>query len=163
MLSTLLIRNKDFKKYPGFFLAPLCQCEFGIFEVFLQLIQAESDEFRRRRVRFLKLTYCWRSPNCTRGGRTSLIFLTRQKVYLTMNSIYSIMPYRLLKMREEEDSWSRVASLPDRIREKVWLGELIVSALQLTVQLLSQELTLKINVRNKNFKKGWLRMIRYET
>ena len=46
-----------------------------------------------------------------------------------VNSIYSIMPYRLLKMREEEDSWSRIASLPDRIREKVWLGELIVSAL----------------------------------
>ena len=53
MLSTLLIRNKDFKKYPGFFLAPLCQCEFGIFEVFLQLILTEIDEFRRRRVRFL--------------------------------------------------------------------------------------------------------------
>ena len=46
-----------------------------------------------------------------------------------VNSIYSIMPYRLLKMREEEDSWSRIASLPDRIREKVWLGEVIVSAL----------------------------------
>ena len=53
MLSTLLIRNKDFKKYPGFFLAPLCQCEFGIFEVFLQLILTEIDKFRRRRVRFL--------------------------------------------------------------------------------------------------------------
>ena len=59
MLSTLLIRNKDFKKYPGFFLAPLCQCEFGIFEVFLQLILTEIEEFRRRRVRFL----LWR------GGR----------------------------------------------------------------------------------------------
>ena len=53
MLSTLLIRNKDFKKYPGFFLAPLCQCEFGIFEVFLQLILTEIDEFPRRRVSFL--------------------------------------------------------------------------------------------------------------
>ena len=39
-----------------------------------------------------------------------------------VNSIYSIMPYRLLKMREEEDSWSRVASLPG------W-GEVIVSSL----------------------------------
>ena len=53
MLLTLLIRNKDFKKYPVFFLAPLCQCEFRIFEVFLQLNLAEIDEFPRQRVRFL--------------------------------------------------------------------------------------------------------------
>ena len=93
MLSTLLIRNKDFKKYPGFFLAPLCQCEFGIFEVFLQLILTEIDEFRRRRVRFLLWGGGDRANNaylnCTRGGRTPLIFLTRQKVYLVMDTTFS--------------------------------------------------------------------------
>ena len=53
MLSTLLIRNKDFKKYPGFFLTLWGQGELEIFKVFLQLILTEIEEFRRRRVRFL--------------------------------------------------------------------------------------------------------------
>ena len=52
MLSTLLIRNKDFKKYPGFFLTLWGQGELEIFKVFLQLILTEIDKFRRRRVRF---------------------------------------------------------------------------------------------------------------
>ena len=89
MLSTLLIRNKDFKKYPAFFLAPLCQCEFGIFEVFLQLILTEIDEFRRRRIRFLLGGGNNAYLNCTRGGRTPLIFLTRQKAYLVMDTTFS--------------------------------------------------------------------------
>jgi len=53
----------------------------------------------------------------------------RVKVNITnceeVNSIYSfILPYRLLKLREQDkEKWSRVASLPDHIRERAGLGE----------------------------------------
>ena len=42
-----------------------------------------------------------------------------------VNSIYSfILPYRLLKLRgQDKEKWSRVASLPDHISERVGLGE----------------------------------------
>ena len=42
-----------------------------------------------------------------------------------VNSIYAfIMPYKLLAMRGQGgDTWSRVASLPDHIAERVGLGE----------------------------------------
>ena len=86
MLQPFLIRNKDFKKHPGFVLTLLHQCKLGIFKVFLHLILAEIDEFYRRRVRiFLGRREGQQFlPNCTRGGRTPLIFLTRQKVYLLL-------------------------------------------------------------------------------